>query len=84
MLSVRLAAVARGGQYDANKNKDGDITAVTADAPKWAASADVPIDLSGLSDWQQYRYKTVETSVPLRNMIWQGGQAGYLGGDGGC
>ncbi len=95
MLSVRLALVARGSQYDANKDKDGNLTKVTTDAPVWAASeihADttptnptaLPIKLSQVDDWEQYRYKTVETSIPLRNMIWQGGQPGYQGGDSGC
>ena len=84
MLSVRLALVARGGQYDANKNAAGEVSEVTGKAPSWVASSELPINLSALSDWQQYRYKTVETSIPLRNMLWQGGQPGYQGGDSGC
>jgi len=28
------------------------------------------IDLSGIENWQNYRYKTFETIIPLRNIIW--------------
>jgi len=28
------------------------------------------IDLSAIEDWQRYRYKTFETIIPLRNMLW--------------
>ena len=29
------------------------------------------IDLSNLTDWQCYRYKLFQTTVPLRNLIWR-------------
>jgi hypothetical protein len=41
--------------------------------PTWIDSATVPLDLTanlGLAagdDWKCYRYKTFETTVPLRN-----------------
>lgn len=28
------------------------------------------IDLSAVNNWQNYRYKTFETIIPLRNMLW--------------
>jgi len=28
------------------------------------------IDLSAIDNWQRYRYKTFETIIPLRNMLW--------------
>lgn len=28
------------------------------------------IDLSAIASWQNYRYKTYETIIPLRNMLW--------------
>lgn len=28
------------------------------------------IDLSAIDSWQKYRYKTFETIIPLRNMLW--------------
>jgi type IV pilus assembly protein PilW len=73
--AVRLALVARNAQF----NK----TAVTTGAPTWAGT-DVdatnptaqPIDLSADANWQNYRYKLYETTVPLRNLSWLGVQTG--------
>jgi len=68
--AVRLVLVARSAQYDKN-----DQRLATAAAPQWASSS-AAIDLSGYADWQHYRYKLFQTVVPLRNMAWQGAQAG--------
>lgn len=86
-LSVRLAVVARNAAY----NKDNVTTAL----PTWSGTTvdstnaptnpqSVPLQLDGDGKWQHYRYKTLETTVPLRNAIWQGGQANYQGGTSGC
>jgi len=63
VLGLRLALVTRSGQLEK--------TAVTAATPVWSASSAVPLTLSG-SNWQNYRYKTFETTLPLRNMSWPG------------
>lgn len=91
VIGVRVALVARSQQYDKGIS--------TAAAPTWAgavvntatsATMDtvnptaVTFDLTGDTDWQHYRYKTLQTTVPLRNMIWQGSQSTYQGGSGGC
>jgi type IV pilus assembly protein PilW len=68
--AVRLVLVARSSQYDKNDKRPA-----TAAAPQWASSS-AAIDLSGYSDWQHYRYKTFQTVVPIRNVAWQGAQAG--------
>jgi type IV pilus assembly protein PilW len=68
--ALRLAVVARSGQYEKT-----DVT-TDAIAPRWTGSASQPITLSARADWRRYRYKTYETTVPLRNMAWQGVQAG--------
>jgi type IV pilus assembly protein PilW len=84
-LSVRMAVVARSAAYDK--------TGPTGTAPAWTGATvntalsptnptSVSFDLSGDANWQHYRYKTLETTVPLRNSIWQGGQASYQGGSG--
>jgi type IV pilus assembly protein PilW len=66
--AVRLALVARSSQLEK--------ATVSSAAPVWSGSASgVPIDLSGNANWQLYRYKTFETTVPLRNMAWQGVQS---------
>lgn len=64
--AIRIALTARSAQYE----KDN----VTLAAPVWQGSASSPIDLSGIADWQRYRYKVFQTVVPLRNMAWQGVQ----------
>ncbi len=66
VTALRLSLVARNSQLEK--------TAVSASAPAWSGSASAPIDLSGNADWQRYRYRTFETTVPLRNMAWQGVQ----------
>lgn len=37
----------------------------------WQGAAISPIDLSGLPNWDQYRYTVSETTIPIRNGIWQ-------------
>jgi type IV pilus assembly protein PilW len=76
VIGVRLALVGRSQQYDQS--------VTTTSAPTWAGSSGSPINLSADTDWQHYRYKTLETTVPLRNTIWQGAQTTYQGGAGGC
>mgnify|MGYP001407190810 CR=1 FL=1 len=66
--AVRFALVAR--------NSELDKASVTTAAPTWAAGASAPIDLTADANWQNYRYKTFQTIVPLRNMAWQGAQSG--------
>lgn len=63
MLAAQLVIVTRSGQLEKED--------ATAAAPSWAGSASAPISLSG-SDWKRYRYKTFETTTPLRNVGWPG------------
>jgi len=64
--AVRVAIVARNGLLE----KDN----VTSNAPvAWVGTVGSPapiIDLTGIPDWQRYRYRVYETIVPVRNMIW--------------
>lgn len=82
-LALRIALVARSGQYTKYNAAAGEAPS-TSTAPTWAGSATVPFDLSGDSDWQNYRYKTLQTTVPVRNLVWQGSQTTAQGGTGGC
>lgn len=80
--AVRIALVARSGQYDKK--------IVSTSAPAWAGttagnpsgSESNPIDLSKNPDgtanpnWQYYRYKLFQTVVPIRNVTWKGVQKG--------
>ncbi|MFG6465401.1 PilW family protein [Roseateles sp. BYS87W] len=59
VVGVRLAIVARSRQAEKAN--------VAASAPSWSGSA--PLTLSNVNaDWQRYRYKTFETTMPLRNL----------------
>lgn len=72
VLGVNVVVVARSQEYDKSKP-------TTSSAPNWAGAAVAPIDLTvggTVTDWQYYRYKTIETSVPIRNLIWKGSQSG--------
>lgn len=73
VFGVRVSLVARNAQYDA---ASAPAAMATASAPQWAGSASAPIDLSSLADWQHYRYKVFETTIPIRNMTWKGAQPG--------
>ncbi|MCX7239222.1 MAG: PilW family protein [Burkholderiales bacterium] len=72
--AVRLALTVRNAQYEKE--------VVTAAEPTWEGSATLPIDVSkqpdgsANPDWQNYRYKVFQTTVPLRNVAWMGVQAG--------
>lgn len=71
--AIRLALVARSAHLASG-------AAATTAAPSWAGtsannptgSAAAPIVLSANSNWQQYRYKTFQTVVPIKNVAWQG------------
>lgn len=63
VMAMKLVVVTRSGQLR-------DSADARASAPTWSAGATAPITLGG--SWQDYRYKTFETTVPLRNLSWQG------------
>jgi type IV pilus assembly protein PilW len=67
--ALRIVVVARSAHQEREA-----VTA--ASAPTWAGAASAPIDLSDLDDWENFRYRSFETLVPLRNMTWLGGTAG--------
>lgn len=83
IVGLRLAVVGRAAQYDRE--------VLTSSAPTWAGSDGAAIDVSGGtsssssatttgSAWTHYRYRLMQGMVPLRNMLWQGGQPAYQGG----
>jgi len=69
--ALRIALVAR------NSQRAPDV--VTANTPVWnpggvSQAVDPAPATSWGSDWNQFRYKTFETIVPIRNAIWAGVQ----------
>jgi type IV pilus assembly protein PilW len=77
--AIRLALVARSSEYETKINSATGqrvCDTVTAAAPLWSGSADAPVDLTGSSTWQCYRYKVFDTIAPARNVLWMGVQTG--------
>ena len=73
--AVRVAILARSGKYE---NQPG-APAPTADciapnnppnSPFWSGGCFTMVNPADGTDWHFYRYRTYETVVPLRNMIW--------------
>jgi type IV pilus assembly protein PilW len=67
IVAVRLAVVARSALAE-KPAVDGGACDTTAAAPTWSGGA---FDLTGDANWNCYRYRVFETTVPLRNIIWQ-------------
>jgi type IV pilus assembly protein PilW len=74
VLAVRVGVLARIGNYE--KPAGADCDATTA-APAWsgssiAADAFNKLDFATVtSEHRCYRYRVLETTIPLRNMIWR-------------
>jgi type IV pilus assembly protein PilW len=66
--AIKIALLARSGLFER--------TAVTPNAPVWVhpgTGAAVAFTMANLADgtnWQNYRYRVYQTTVPLRNLIW--------------
>ncbi|MFZ4537508.1 PilW family protein [Propionivibrio sp.] len=89
--AIRLALVARSGQYEkvAVTTDDHDIDPGLALAPVWDGKADAPINLKNPddpdnTDWKHYRYKMFQTTIPLVNVTWMGQQQVCQTGCVGC
>ena len=67
--AIRVALVARSAEYE--KPEPGNACTTTSDAmvAGWSSWANLSA-VKNLADWQCYRYKAVETVIPLRNVIW--------------
>ncbi len=76
IYAVRITVVARSALKEkADASGTCNITTtISANRPMWSGGAiDVSRNPDGSpnADWQCYRYKTFETVIPLRNMIWR-------------
>lgn len=67
VYALRFALVARNGLREKADPVTG-ICNTTTIGPAWAGGT---ISLAADANWQCYRYKTFETIVPLRNMLWR-------------
>ncbi|HEY8070194.1 MAG TPA: PilW family protein [Burkholderiales bacterium] len=71
--AIQLALVARSANFEKTA-----VTASTAAAnyPTWEGTASASINVTGLTNWQNYRYRVFQSTVPIRNMAWAGAQSG--------
>jgi len=77
LIAVRLAVVARSAQMEkdpvtfANPTWDvGNADTVTG-ATACGSSKCISLKVNNLTNWDRYRYKMFDTTVPLRNMVWK-------------
>lgn len=71
--AIRIAVVARDGNLQkgiVSQACDGAAVGVSKVCIWQADAAPVNVDLSSLPNWQRYRYRTFEVTIPLRNVIW--------------
>ncbi len=74
--AVRVAVVARSSLME--RAPPGGVCNATPSTaapnyPQWnggANGASTPIDVTGIPNWQCYRYKVYQTIIPLRNILW--------------
>lgn len=85
IYAVRLAVVARSSLKE--KPQDDGTCTITTEAPKWKNANPNPdpddpvydleldvsrnLDGSANSDWKCYRYRVLDTVIPLRNLLWR-------------
>ncbi len=66
--AVRIAVVARSAKQERERDANGVCIATTVAPTSWPGGPS--IDLSELDDWQCYRYRVMNTIIPLRNVLW--------------
>jgi type IV pilus assembly protein PilW len=77
VMALRIAVVARSDLAEKPTPPSttcNTTTATSANMPKWtginAGGTPVAFDLSADPNWQCYRYRVFETTVPVRNNFW--------------
>lgn len=77
VIAVRVALLSRSTQREKEKvtfaNPQWDVG--TADAVAGSVTCGtskcINLQINNLTDWDYYRYKMFDTTIPLRNMIWK-------------
>ncbi|MDF0379112.1 PilW family protein [Methylophilus sp. YYY-1] len=71
--AIRIAVVARDGNLqksDVSQPCNGAATGLARVCIWQADNTPANVDLSSVPNWQRYRYRVFEATVPLRNIIW--------------
>lgn len=71
VLAVRLALVARSSQPEGKDPAACNTTTVSPNSSNGQLNLSANVGLANTDSWKCYRYKTYETTVPLRNVIWR-------------
>lgn len=73
VISIRVAVLARSAVQEKPDAITGLCNTTTNNLIPWNSGvAGVSMDISRLPNWQCYRYRVMHTTIPLRNMIWNG------------
>jgi len=71
VLSVRIAVLARIGEYERPTTAGANCDATTS-APAWSGGTFSALDIATPTSQDRcYRYRVFETTIPLRNMVWR-------------
>lgn len=71
--AIRVAVVARDGNLQKNivsQPCTGTATGVSKVCIWREDATPANVNLSHIADWQRYRYRTFEVTIPLRNILW--------------
>jgi len=77
LIAVRLAVVSRSAQMEkdpvtfANPSWDVGAADTVTGATACGSSKCISLKVDNLTNWNRYRYKMFDTTVPLRNMVWK-------------
>ncbi len=69
VLSIRIGIAARSAQQEKPLVSGGGCDATTV-TPTWVGGT---FNLTADANWQCYRYKIFQTTIPVRNMLWSQG-----------
>jgi type IV pilus assembly protein PilW len=74
VIALRVALVAQSAQYQKEEVTSANPTwNVGASLPGWwtgCTSGRCPLRVDHLADWKHYRYQVYDTTIPLRNSVW--------------
>lgn len=71
--AIRIAVVARDGSLQktaVSQACDGEVQGLSKVCIWKADATPANVNLTHIPDWQRYRYRTFEVTVPLRNILW--------------
>lgn len=71
--AIRIAVIARDGNLQktsVSQPCNGTVPGISRVCIWQADATPISVDLSNVPNWQRYRYRSFEVTIPLRNIIW--------------